>query len=75
MQRIALAPCSPFSVSIDLMRESAEMARSYGVGLHTHLAENVEDIEYGLQQFGMRPHSKLLKTILYIFYIFRKVSV
>ncbi|NCX58115.1 MAG: 8-oxoguanine deaminase [Rhodobacteraceae bacterium] len=40
MQRIALAPCSPFSVSIDLMRESAEMARSYGVGLHTHLAEN-----------------------------------
>ena len=55
MQRIALAPCSPFSVSIDLMRESAEMARSYGVGLHTHLAENAEDIEYGLQQFGMRP--------------------
>ena len=38
MQRVALAPCSPFSVSIDLMRESAEMARSYGVGLHTHLA-------------------------------------
>ena len=55
MQRVALAPCSPFSVSTDLMRESAEMARSYGVGLHTHLAENVEDIEYGLQQFGMRP--------------------
>ena len=55
MQRIALAPCSPFSVSIDLMRESAAMARSYGVGLHTHLAENAEDIEYGLQQFGMRP--------------------
>ena len=55
MQRIALAPCSPFSVSIDLMRESAEMARSYGVGLHTHLAENVEDIEYSLQKFGMRP--------------------
>jgi cytosine/adenosine deaminase-related metal-dependent hydrolase len=55
MQRVALAPCSPFSVSIDLMRESADMARSYGVGLHTHLAENVEDIEYGLQQFGMRP--------------------
>ena len=55
MQRVALAPCSPFSVSIDLMRESAAMARSYGVGLHTHLAENTEDIEYGLQQFGMRP--------------------
>ena len=55
MQRVALAPCSPFSVSIDLMRESAEMARSYGAGLHTHLAENIEDVEYGLQQFGMRP--------------------
>ena len=55
MQRVALAPCSPFSVSIDLMRESAAMARSYGVGLHTHLAENAEDVEYGLQQFGMRP--------------------
>ena len=55
MQRVALAPCSPFSVSMDLMRESAAMARSYGVGLHTHLAENAEDIEYGLQQFGMRP--------------------
>ena len=55
MQRVALAPCSPFSVSVDLMRESAAMARSYGVGLHTHLAENAEDIEYGLQQFGMRP--------------------
>ena len=55
MQRVALAPCSPFSVSIDLMRESAAMARSYGLGLHTHLAENAEDIEYGLQQFGMRP--------------------
>ena len=55
MQRVALAPCSPFSVSIDLMRESAAMARSYGVGLHTHLAENAEDIEYGLQKFGMRP--------------------
>ena len=45
MQRVALAPCSPFSVSIDLMRESAAMARSYGVGLHTHLAETAEDIE------------------------------
>ena len=55
MQRIALAPCSPFSVSMDLMRESARMARSYGVGLHTHLAENIEDIEYSLANFGMRP--------------------
>ena len=55
MQRIAIAPCSPFSVSMDLMRESARMARSYGVGLHTHLAENIEDIEYSLANFGMRP--------------------
>ncbi|MEC7211049.1 MAG: 8-oxoguanine deaminase, partial [Pseudomonadota bacterium] len=55
MQRVALAPCSPFSVSMDLMRLSAEMARSLGVGLHTHLAENVEDIDYSLAQFGMRP--------------------
>jgi cytosine/adenosine deaminase-related metal-dependent hydrolase len=55
MQRIALAPCSPFSVSMDLMRETARMARSYGVGLHTHLAENIEDIDYSLATFGMRP--------------------
>ena len=55
MQRIAIAPCSPCSVSMDLMRESARMARSYGVGLHTHLAENSEDIEYSLANFGMRP--------------------
>ena len=55
MQRIALAPCSPFSVSMDLMRETAKMARGYGVGLHTHLAENSEDIEYSLATFGMRP--------------------
>jgi cytosine/adenosine deaminase-related metal-dependent hydrolase len=55
MQRVALAPCSPFSVSMDLMRETADMARSLGVGLHTHLAENVEDVDYSLAQFGMRP--------------------
>ena len=55
MQRVALAPCSPFSVSMDLMRETADMARALGVGLHTHLAENVEDIDYSLAQFGMRP--------------------
>jgi len=46
MQRIVVAPCSPFSVSRDLMRESASMARSFGVSLHTHLAENVNDIAY-----------------------------
>ena len=55
MTRVGLAPCSPFSVSMDLMRETAKMARSYGVGLHTHLAENSEDIDYSLASFGMRP--------------------
>ena len=55
MQRVALAPCSPFSVSMDLMSETAKMARAYKVGLHTHLAENVEDIDYSLTSFGMRP--------------------
>ena len=55
MRRVALAPCSPFSVSMDLMRETATMARSYGVGMHTHLAENIEDIDYSLATFGMRP--------------------
>lgn len=54
--RIAIAPCSPFSVSRDLMRESAAMARAYpGVRLHTHLAENRADVEYSLEKFGMIP--------------------
>lgn len=55
MLRIVVAPCSPFTVSQDLMRESAALARSYGVHLHTHLAENVSDIDYSLSTFGMRP--------------------
>ena len=56
MTRIALAPCSPFSVSQDLMRESAALARSYdGVRLHTHLAENAADVAYSLSQFGLEP--------------------
>jgi 8-oxoguanine deaminase len=56
MTRITLAPCSPFSVSQDLMRESAKMARSYpGVRLHTHLAENKSDVTYSLENFGMIP--------------------
>ena len=57
MQRAfsALTLYSPFSVSIDLMRESAAMARSYGVKVYTLIFfENAEDIEYGLQKFGMR---------------------
>lgn len=56
MLRIVLAPCSPFTVSPDLMRESAAMARSHpGVRLHTHLAENQSDIDYSLQKFGLTP--------------------
>ena len=56
MLRIVLAPCSPFSVSQDLMRESAAMARSYdGVRLHTHLAETTGDVEYSLEKFKLIP--------------------
>lgn len=55
MLRVALAPCSPFNVSTDLMRESARMARAYGVMLHTHLAETHDEDEYCRQHYGMRP--------------------
>jgi cytosine/adenosine deaminase-related metal-dependent hydrolase len=55
MVRVGLAPCSPFSVSRDLMREAAFLARDKGVMLHTHLAENDEDVAYSLAQFGCRP--------------------
>ena len=55
MLRVVVAPCSPFSVSTDLMRESAALARSYGVRLHTHLAENQNDVDYSVQVFGQRP--------------------
>ncbi len=55
MLRIGLAPCSPFSVSRELMRDSALLARDKGVMLHTHLAENDEDIAYSLAKFGCRP--------------------
>jgi cytosine/adenosine deaminase-related metal-dependent hydrolase len=55
MVRVGLAPCSPFSVSRDLMRQSALLARDKGVMLHTHLAENDEDIAYSLARFGCRP--------------------
>lgn len=55
MVRVGLAPCSPFSVSRDLMREAALLARDKGVMLHTHLAENDEDIAYSLAKFGCRP--------------------
>ncbi|ANY86682.1 MULTISPECIES: 8-oxoguanine deaminase [Pseudomonas] len=55
MLRVVVAPCSPFSVSRDLMREAAVLAREYGVSLHTHLAENVNDIAYSREKFGMTP--------------------
>ncbi len=53
--QIALAPCSPFSVSQQLMRDSASLARRYGVRLHTHLAENTEDVAYSRERFAMTP--------------------
>lgn len=55
MLRIVIAPCSPFTVSEDLMRESAKLARAYGVSMHTHLAENDNDIAYSLEMFGKEP--------------------
>ncbi len=55
MVRVGLAPCSPFSVSRELMRDAALLARDKGVMLHTHLAENDEDVAYSLAQFGCRP--------------------
>ncbi len=55
MVQVALAPCSPFSVSRDLMRESAALARSYKVRLHTHLAENDHDIAYSREKFNCTP--------------------
>ncbi|MFJ4431243.1 8-oxoguanine deaminase [Pseudomonas sp. NPDC089395] len=55
MLRVVVAPCSPFSVSRDLMREAAVLARQYGVSMHTHLAENVNDIAYSREKFGMTP--------------------
>ncbi len=55
MVRVGLAPCSPFSVSTGLMADAAALARDKGVMLHTHLAENDEDIAYSLAQFGCRP--------------------
>lgn len=55
MCRVGIAPCSPFSVSRELMRDAALLARDKGVMLHTHLAENDEDIAYSLEKFGCRP--------------------
>ena len=55
MLQVALAPCSPFSVSRDLMREAAALARRRGVRLHTHLAENDHDVAYSRERFGRTP--------------------
>ena len=55
MCRVAVAPCAPFNVSEGLMRASAELARAYGVRLHTHLAETLDEEAYCLERVGMRP--------------------
>ncbi len=55
MTRIALAPCSPFSVTADLMRDSAALAREKGVRLHTHLAETQDEEAFCLSEFGRTP--------------------
>ena len=59
MVRVALAPCSPFSVTRDLMVRSAELAEKLDVRLHTHFAENAEDDEFSLATFGCRPFDYL----------------
>ena len=55
MTQIVLAPCSPFSVTSDLMKQSAKLAREYGVYLHTHLAETEDEEKFCMQMFGHRP--------------------
>ncbi|MFT5874256.1 MAG: cytosine/adenosine deaminase-related metal-dependent hydrolase [Clostridium sp.] len=55
MRQVALAPCSPFSVTGDLMRESAILARNLGVRLHTHLAETVDEENFTMEKFNKRP--------------------
>jgi cytosine/adenosine deaminase-related metal-dependent hydrolase len=55
MVQIVLAPCSPFSVTTELMRQSADLARQYGVHLHTHLAETQDEEDFCIEMFGHRP--------------------
>jgi cytosine/adenosine deaminase-related metal-dependent hydrolase len=62
MVRIALAPCSPFSVTESLMVRTAELAERLDVRLHTHFAENAEDDEFSLATFGCRPMDYLERT-------------
>lgn len=54
-RQVVLAPCSPFSVTGELMKESASLARKYGVRLHTHLAETLDEEKFTIEKFGMRP--------------------
>jgi cytosine/adenosine deaminase-related metal-dependent hydrolase len=55
MTQIALAPCSPFSVTVSLLRDSAALARQYKVKLHTHLCETRDEERYTLERFQLRP--------------------
>ncbi|MFU7516077.1 8-oxoguanine deaminase [Clostridium sp. HCS.1] len=55
MRQVALAPCAPFNVTAELMKESAALARKYNVRLHTHLAETRDEEKYTLERFNMRP--------------------
>jgi cytosine/adenosine deaminase-related metal-dependent hydrolase len=55
MHKIVLAPCSPFSVTKDLMKESVKLARNYGVGIHTHLAETFDENDFCIEMYGKRP--------------------
>ena len=55
MTRVVVAPCSPFSVTTELMRDSADLARNHGVRLHTHLAETVDEERFCVEKFGRRP--------------------
>src|SRR4051812_50177181 len=62
MTRVALAPCSPFTVTESLMTRTVELAERLDVRLHTHFAENVEDDEFSLATFGCRPTEYLERT-------------
>lgn len=55
MTQVVVAPCSPFSVTTDIMRDSAELARAFGVSMHTHLAETMDEEEFCISTYGRRP--------------------
>ena len=61
MQQVVLAPCAPFNVTEELMVKSASLARKYGVRLHTHLCETLDEEVYCLENFGMRPLEYMVK--------------